>query len=92
MPKQIHTPVLPEKLYVTEPGDDEPVPVIALSTRQAAMALGVSPRTLRNWRNEGKNPDAPRCFHATRNPSSPVLYLYSDLLAWTKHRIEESGR
>ena len=45
---------------------------MALSSEDAARALGVSPKTLANWRCAGRGP---AYVHVSDSPRSPVLYL-----------------
>ncbi|WP_440711938.1 helix-turn-helix domain-containing protein [Gordonia sp. FQ] len=44
------------------------VPRLALTAAEAAQAIGVAPKTLRNWRNRGQGPKFRRV--------SPTLVLY----------------
>ncbi|MGB3604385.1 MAG: helix-turn-helix domain-containing protein [Gordonia sp. (in: high G+C Gram-positive bacteria)] len=44
------------------------VPRLSVTTNEAAEALGVAPKTLRNWRNRGAGPRYRRI--------SPTLVLY----------------
>lgn len=44
------------------------VPRLALTAAEAAQAIGVAPKTLRNWRNRGQGPAFRRV--------SPTLVLY----------------
>lgn len=51
---------------------------IMVKTSEAARLLGLSPQTLRNWRNAGKGP---KYVHISSD-RSPALYRYEDLVAW----------
>ena len=65
---------------------DNPTPVfipMALSSEDAACALGVSPKTLANWRCAGRGP---AYVHISDSPRSPVLYLMEDLEDWLRSR------
>lgn len=65
---------------------DNPTPVfipMALSSEDAARALGVSPKTLANWRCAGRGP---AYVHISDSPRSPVLYLMEDLEDWLRSR------
>ena len=65
---------------------DNPAPVfipMALSSEDAARALGVSPKTLANWRCAGRGP---AYVHISDSPRSPVLYLMEDLEDWLRSR------
>lgn len=56
---------------------------MALSSEDAARALGVSPKTLANWRCAGRGP---AYVHISDSPRSPVLYLMEDLEDWLRSR------
>lgn len=65
---------------------DNPTPVfipMELSSEDAARALGVSPKTLANWRCAGRGP---AYVHISDSPRSPVLYLMEDLEDWLRSR------
>lgn len=51
-----------------------------LDTEQAALFLGVTSGTLRNWRNAGKGPKFVR--YSKGNGRSPARYKLADLKAW----------
>lgn len=57
---------------------------LAVTTEDAAAMLGISPKTLANWRVLGRGPAYVR-VGARR---SPVLYRVDDLEAWLdSHRV-----
>lgn len=56
---------------------------LALSSEDAARALGVSPKTLANWRCAGRGP---AYVHISDSPRSSVLYLMEDLEDWLRSR------
>ncbi|WP_144825491.1 helix-turn-helix domain-containing protein [Micrococcus luteus] len=58
-----------------------------LPSPEAARYLGLSPRTLINWRNQGKGP----CFQRDGAPKSPVYYRLSDLNAWLDGQVARGG-
>lgn len=57
-----------------------------LPSPKAAEYLGLSPRTLINWRNKGRGPK----FHRSGAPKSPVYYRLSDLNAWLDEQTGET--
>lgn len=61
---------------------------MALSSEDAARALGVSPKTLANWRCAGRGP---AYVHIGDSPRSPVLYLMDDLEGWLRSRRRCGG-
>jgi predicted DNA-binding transcriptional regulator AlpA len=64
--------------------DREPPATVALTTREAAHIVGVSAKTLINWRHLKMKTGPP--FHKY-GPHGPVRYLLSDLIAWQQaHR------
>lgn len=70
---------------------DKPILTVepmALSSEDAARALGVSPKTLANWRCAGRGP---AYVHIGDSPHSPVLYLIEDLQGWL-HSRRRCGR
>ncbi len=72
-------------------GKDNPIPAfipMALSSEDAARALGVSPKTLANWRCAGRGP---AYVHIGDSPRSPVLYLMEDLEDWLRSRRRCAG-
>ncbi len=63
--------------------DPERLDTVALSTREAAYIVGVSAKTLINWRYLKKTGPP---FHKY-GAHGPVRYLLSDLIAWQQaHR------
>lgn len=70
---------------------DKLIPTVvpmALSSEDAARALGVCPKTLANWRCAGKGP---AYVHISDSPRSPVLYLIEDLENWLRSRRRCGG-
>lgn len=61
---------------------------MALSSEDAARALGVSPKTLANWRCAGRGP---AYVHVSDSSRSPVLYLMGDLENWLHSRRRCGG-
>lgn len=61
---------------------------MALSSEDAARALGVSPKTLANWRCAGRGP---AYVHVSDSSRSPVLYLIGDLENWLHSRRRCGG-
>lgn len=58
----------------------------AMNTEDAAHLLGLSPRTLEDWRYRGGGP-------AYRKFGKSVRYLRSDLIAFAEHgRITNTGQ
>lgn len=80
-------------LVVTPPPATEPKAMVAalsparLSSPQAALYLGQSPKTLTNWRYLGKGPR----FHRSGEKHSRVYYLVTDLNAWIAERAYPSA-
>lgn len=56
-----------------------PAQPLAFSTDDAAKLIGVSAKTLANWRCLGKGPAYIRLGNS---PRAQVLYRYEDLAAW----------
>lgn len=56
-----------------------------LSNEKAAEILGISPRTLANWRVRGWGP---RYSRLTDSPRSPVVYRESDIQEWIDSRFD----
>jgi hypothetical protein len=54
------------------------------TTDEAARVLGLSPKTLANWRARKKGP---KYVHVS-SKNSTVLYRYDDLLEWV-HSLSE---
>lgn len=61
---------------------------MAFSSEDAARMLGVSTKTLANWRCSGKGP---AYIHLSDSPRSSVLYLSEDLDAWLRSRRRCGG-
>ena len=62
--------------------------VLAVSANEAAAMLGVSSRTLANWRTQGIGP----AFVRVGAVRSRTLYRIDDLNTWLDHnRVETSG-
>lgn len=59
---------------------------IAAPTKVAAQMLGVSPRTMANWRAQGKGPDYVRLGE----PHSAVVYRVADLEAWLAAHVTDA--
>lgn len=59
-------------------------PTILLDERGAASALGLTPRTLQNWRWNGDGPPH------VRISSRCVRYRVSDLEAWAASRVKKN--
>lgn len=66
-------------------GANAVVEPLAYSTADAARAIGISPRTLKNWRYEGRGPTPTRL--------SPVLVVYrrEDLDRWLREQQRAGG-
>lgn len=60
------------------------MPVLGLTTQQAAEALGVSVRTLEGWRIRGGGPPFAKLSRTV------VRYLPEDLRAWLAQRVVEN--
>lgn len=58
----------------------------ALSTKQAAAVLGLSHKTLNNWRCQGKGP----AFQKAPGPHGAVRYPLSTLSAWRSEHMRKS--
>jgi hypothetical protein len=58
----------------------------ALSTKEAAGYLGLSPKTLNNWRCQGNGPD----FQKGPGRHGAVRYPFSALRAWRNERMRRS--
>lgn len=52
------------------------VPRLALTSTDAAAAIGIDPGTLRNWRSQGRGP------RYVRIGGNKVLYRVADLESW----------
>lgn len=54
-----------------------------VSSAEAARMLGISPRTLANWRVQGRGPTYVRLG----KNRSPVLYRVGDVESWLESRL-----
>ena len=63
----------------------EPVEPLALRPREAAKALGISPRFLWQLTQDGQIP----CVRIGSGKRKSVLYPWADLQAWLDNREEE---
>lgn len=62
---------------------------IAVTNGAAARMLGISPRTLSNWRVQGRGPK----YIKVGPHRSPVLYRVCDIEAWLdSHLVEGDGK
>lgn len=68
---------------------DEPVRPLAFSTDGAAKMLGLSAKTLANWRCLGKGPVYIRVGESSQ---AQVLYRYEDLVSWLSSMTPQGGR
>ncbi len=59
-------------------------PMILVSERDAAAALGLQPRTLQEWRRRGEGP------RHVRISSRCVRYRVRDLEEWAEERLRQS--
>lgn len=59
---------------------------VAAPAKVAAQMLGVSPRTLANWRSEGKGPDYVRLGRR----HSAVVYRVDDLKDWLAANVVDA--
>ena len=59
-------------------------PLVLLDERDAARALGLTPRTLQAWRNRGGGPAY------VRISSRCIRYRLIDLEAWAAERVRTS--
>lgn len=66
----------------------ESIRPIAFSSEETAKLIGVSAKTLANWRCLGKGPEYIRLG---KSPRAQVLYCYDDLEAWL-HSLRCSPR
>lgn len=62
---------------------------ICVNSTEAARLIGISPRTLANWRCRGTGP---RYTHLGNDPHSPVIYLYSDLEEYVHNRFKRNSQ
>lgn len=66
----------------------ENTPTLSVNANEAAAMLGVSPRTLANWRTQGIGP----AFVRVGAVHSRTLYRVDDLRAWLDaNRVETTG-
>ena len=63
-------------------------PPITVDVNTAAALIGVSVRTLRNWRYQGEGP----AYLRAGGPGSRVLYRYKDIEKWIDSRESVGGR
>lgn len=85
------SPLSEERRAVMKQKQENLIPAVvpmALSSEEAARALGVSPKTLANWRCAGRGP---AYVHIGDSPHSPVLYLIEDLRSWLRSRRRCGG-
>jgi excisionase family DNA binding protein len=68
-------------------GEEDAVPRMALRLREAAQALGISPRTLWAWTRNGRMP----CVRQIGGRRSVVLYPVRELLAWLSRQEAKGG-
>ena len=61
---------------------------LLVSTQDAAKLLGLSPKTLANWRSRGVGP---KWLHVSGSQSA-VLYAYKDLEEWVERARESKNR
>lgn len=54
-----------------------------VSSAEAAQMLGISPRTLANWRVQGRGP----AYVRIGKNRSPVLYRVGDVESWLESRL-----
>lgn len=54
-----------------------------VSAAEAARMLGISPRTLANWRVQGRGP----AYVRLGKNRSPILYRVSDIESWLESRL-----
>ena len=60
---------------------------VAVTETEAAQILGISPKTLRNWRCLGKGP--PSVKYGGRN--GPVRYVVAEVVAWQQAHRRNRG-
>ena len=63
-------------------------PPITVDANTAAALIGISEKTLRNWRSLGEGPP----YLRAGGPGSRVLYRYKDLEKWIDSRESVGGR
>ena len=59
-----------------------------VGSAEAAQMLGISPRTLANWRVQGRGP----AYVRLGKSRSPVLYRVGDIESWLESRLVGSGQ
>lgn len=59
-----------------------------ISSAEAAWMLGISPRTLANWRAQGRGP----VYVRLGKSRSPVLYRVKDVESWLESRLVGGGQ
>lgn len=64
-----------------------PAKPLALSCEDAARLIGVSKKTLQNWRTQGLGP----AYLRTGQVHSRVIYRFDDLEAWLASRDRVGG-
>lgn len=64
-----------------------PTKPLALSCEDAAAMIGVTKKTLQNWRTQGKGP----AYLRTGTVHSRVIYRLDDLEAWLASRDRVGG-
>lgn len=62
---------------------ETPMEPLAVRADEAARLLGVSPVTLRNWRNQGRGP---RFTHVGESSRTPVIYPVEALREYANAR------
>lgn len=60
-------------------------PRLALTSADAAAAIGIDPGTLRNWRSQGRGPAY------VRISGNKILYRVADLEAWLDDQAAAGG-
>lgn len=59
-----------------------------VGSAEAARMLGISPRTLANWRAQGRGP----AYVRLGKSRSPVLYRVGDIESWLESRLVGGGQ
>lgn len=59
-----------------------------VGSAEAAQMLGINPRTLANWRAQGRGP----AYVRLGKSRSPVLYRVGDIESWLESRLVGSGK
>lgn len=66
----------------------KPIPIFLIDSKEAAFVLGISSRTLANWRCKGRGP----AYIRLGKKRSPVMYRLSDVQDWiVEHQVKASG-